>query len=331
MVLANPSRRRNIGHALRLSAAMAVGLPSAARAQAWPNRPIRIIVGFAPGGTADIYARSIGQHWSSRLGQPVVVENRPGAAALIALEMLAKSAPDGYTFALAPTSSYWQSRVLFKKIPFDPDADLTPMTLLPAGPLILGAAPDLPIRDLAGLVAHARAHKTSIGTFAPGSGAHMVIEAINRAYGLSITAVHYRGEAPMWLDAAANQVQAGLGTYATFAAVQDKGVRPIAVTTSSRSPKLPDVPTLVEQGMTDRFLALESWTSLVAPAGTPPPILARLADLATEFADTPRGLQFRDQFGISAKPLSFAETTSRAREDAPVSIDMTRSLGITLD
>ncbi len=331
MALANSSRRRHIGRVLTLSAAMAAGIAMPARAQAWPNRPIRIIVGFAPGGTADIYARSIGQHWSSRLGQPVVVENRPGAAALIALEMLAKAPPDGYSFALAPTSSYWQSRVLFKKIPFDPDHDLTPMTLLPAGPLILGVAPDLPVRNLADLIAHARAHRTSIGTFAPGSGAHMIIEAINRAHGLSIDAVHYRGEAPMWLDAAAGQVQAGLGTYATFATVQDKGVRPIAVNTSSRSPKLPDVPTLVEQGMTDRFLGLESWTSLVAPTRTPPEILARLADLAIEFADTPRGVQFRDQFGISGKPLSFAETTRRAREDAPVWIEMTRSLGITLD
>lgn len=331
MKITSPMRRRGLSLALRLSATTLVGATPLLRAQDWPSRPIRIIVGFAPGGTADIYARSIGQHWSTRLGQPVVVENRPGAAALIALEALTKAAPDGYTFALAPTSSYWQTRVLFKKIPFDPDRDLMPMTFLPAGPLILAVPPQLPVTNLKELVAWARSNKTSIGTYAPGSTAHLVIEAINRAHGVTITPIHYRGEAPMWLDVAANQVQAGIGTYASFAAVMQKDVRPIGVTTSHRSPKLPDVPPLVEQGLTDRFLSLEGWTSLVAPANTPSEILTRLADLTVEFADTPRGLQFRDQFGISLKPLSYAETTRRARDEASVWIEMTRSLGITLD
>jgi len=278
-----------------------------------------------------MYARSIGQHWSARLGQPVVVENRPGAAALIALELVTKSAPDGYTFGLAPTSSYWQSRVLFKKLPFDPDRDLVPLSLLPAGPLVIGVPAQLPVKNLAEFVAYAKANKASLGTFAPGSSAHMVIEAINRTHGLSITPIHYRGEAPMWVDVVSGQVQGGIGTFATFAVMQNKGVRPIAVTTSRRSPALPDVPTLVEQGMKDAFLGLESWTSLVAPARTPPEILTRLADLTVEYADTPRGLQFREQFGIRANTASHAESMRRAREEAPVWIEATKALGVTLD
>ena len=245
---------------------------------------------------------------------------------------MAKSPADGYTIALAPTSSYWQSRVVFKKIPFDPDRDIVPVTLLPAGPLIVGVTHNHPAKTMREFVQWARSNPASIGTFAPASTAHMLIDVINRSQGLSITAVHYKGEAPMWVDAASGQVNAGIGTFQSFSPLFDKGViRPIAVNTSSRSPKLPAVPTLVEQGFTDRILGLESWTSLVAPAKTPEPILARIADLAVEFADTPRGLQFRERYGIAKKPTTHREARRIAAEDAPLWIELARSLGITLD
>ena len=329
----NANRRRVLAAGAGLVAASVPGPHvSSARAQAWPTKPIRILVGFPPGGTADAYARAIGEHIGERTGQLVVVENRPGAAAMIALDAMAKSPPDGYTIALAPTSSYWQSRVVFKKIPFDPDRDIVPITLLPAGPLVVGVTHTHPAKTMREFVQWARSNPASIGTFAPASTAHMLIDLINRSQCLSITAVHYKGEAPMWVDAASGQVNAGIGTFQSFSPLFEKGViRPIAVNTSNRSPKLPTVPTLVEQGFTDPILALESWTSLVGPAKTPEPILARIADLAVEFADTPRGLQFRERYGIAKKPTTHREALRIAAEDAPQWIELARSLGITLD
>jgi tripartite-type tricarboxylate transporter receptor subunit TctC len=326
------SRRRRLA-AAGLATLVVPGLPaSIAHAQAWPSKPIRILVGFPPGGTADAYARAIGEHIADRVGQPVVVENRPGAGAMIALEALAKSAPDGHTIALAPTSSYWQSRVVFRKIPFDPDRDIVPVTLLPAGPLVIGVTHNHPARTMTEFVQWARTHPASIGTFAPASTAHMLIDVINRSEGLTINPVHYKGEAPMWIDAASGQVNGGIGTFQSFSALYEKGaLRPIAVNTATRSPKLPAVPTLVEQGFTDRILALEAWTSLVAPARTPEAILTRIAELAVEFADTPRGLQFRERFGIARKPTTHREARRIAAEDAPRWIELARSLGITLD
>jgi tripartite-type tricarboxylate transporter receptor subunit TctC len=327
------TRRRAIAAAAGLAALAVPGLlPRSARAQAWPSRPIRILVGFPPGGTADAYARAIGEHIAERVGQPVVVENRPGAAAMIALEAMAKSAPDGHTIALAPTSSYWQSRVVFRRIPFDPDRDIVPVTLLPAGPLVIGVTHNHPAKTMGEFVQWAKTHPASLGTFAPASTAHMLIDVINRNQGLTINAIHYKGEAPMWVDAASGQVNGGIGTFQSFSALYEKGaLRPIAVNTATRSPKLPAVPTLVEQGLTDPILALEAWTSLVAPAKTPEPVLARIADLAVEFADTPRGLQFRERYGIARKPTTHREARRIAAEDAPRWIELARSLGITLD
>ncbi len=329
----NATRRRALAAGTGVAATIVPGLHvSSAFAQAWPSKPIRILVGFPPGGTADAYARAIGEHIAERVGQPVVVENRPGAAAMIALDAMAKSPADGYTIALAPTSSYWQSRVVFKKIPFDPDRDIVPVTLLPAGPLIIGVTHNHPAKTMHEFVQWAKTNAASIGTFAPASTAHMLIDVINRSQGLSITAVHYKGEAPMWVDAASGQVNAGIGTFQSFSPLFEKGaLRPIAVNTSTRSPKLSAVPTLVEQGFTDRILALEAWTSLVAPAKTPEPILTRIADLAVEFADTPRGLQFRERYGIAKKPTTHKEARRIASEDAPQWIELARSLGITLD
>jgi tripartite-type tricarboxylate transporter receptor subunit TctC len=327
------NRKRRAG--LAAGASLAIGALAGVnplRAHSWPSKPIRIIVGFAPGGTADTYARAIGEHWAQKLGQPVVVENRPGAGAMIALDLLAKSPADGYTIGLAPTSSYWQSRVLFRKLPFEPERDLAIVTLLPAGPLVFGVPASHPARTVTEFVEWARTNEASIGTFAPASTAHMVIEALNRSRNVSIKAIHYKGEAPMWVDTVSGQVQAGIGTYTTFSAMYSKGgLRPIGVTTMDRSPKLPEVPTLVEQGFEVPMLALNSWTSLVAPANTPDAVLSRLADLSVEFADTPRGLQFREQFGIAGKPTSLEEARRRYRDESPVWIETARSLGLTLD
>lgn len=304
-------------------------LPSATRAQDWPSRPIHILVGYPPGGTADNYARLIAAHYQAKLGQNVIVENRPGGVGMIAMAALAKSPPDGYTLALSPTSVYWGNRAFYKNMPFDPDADVQPFSLLPAGPTIMAVPASTNITNYKDFISWAKQNPASAGTYAQGSTAHIMIDAINRSEGTKIVPIHYKGEAPMWVDTASGVLSAGFGTYTSFAPLFEKGLlTPIAVGTTTRSPKLPDTPTLVEQGLTARVFSLDPWTSMVAPAKTPEAILTRLAELTRDFADSPRGVIFREQYGIAQKPTLYQETLARAKSEAPVWIEMAKQLGI---
>lgn len=289
------------------------------RAQSWPSKPIRFLVGFPPGGFADNYARAMAEHFSPRLGQPVIIENRPGVVGQVALTTLTQAAPDGYTLCLVPTSTYWQSRVLFKKLPFDPDRDIAIVTLLPGGPAIQAVANSHPARNMREFLEWSKTNPASWGTFGPGSSAHLYAETLNHLPGVSLTPVHYKGEAPVWVDVIGGAIHAGSTTFSSFAALYAKGgLRPISVSTTRRCPKLPDTPTLVEQGFTAPLLGMEAWSSVVAPANTPDEILSRLADLAVEWAGTPAGVRFLDQYGIPRKPTTLAETRQFARSDAPL-------------
>lgn len=326
----DPSRRRALAVATTFGAAALAGTAARPlRAQAWPSKPIRFLVGFPPGGFADLYARSMAEHFSPRLGQPVIVENRPGVVGQLALNTLAQSTPDGHTICLAPPSSYWQARVLFKKLPFDPDRDLLPVTFLPAGPPIQAVATTHPARNMRELIEWSRKNAASFGTFGPGSSAHLFVETLNRTQNVSMTPVHYKGEAAVWVDVIGGAVQAGSTTFSSFAAMYAKGgLRPISVSGPKRCPKLPDVPTLVEQGFDEPLFGLETWSSIVAPANTPEPVVSRLAELSVEWAGTPAGVRFLEQYGISRPPTSPSETREFAKRDAPIWIETVRALGL---
>lgn len=326
--------RRRIAAALGL-APLAAALPGTVAAQGaagWPSRPIRILVGFPPGGLTDSYARQYGEHLSARVGQPVTVENRPGAGAIIALEALAKSPPDGHTLAFTTSGTVWQNRVLYKKLPYDADRELTPISLFPSGPLVVGINAALPPKSMNEFIEWAKTNRASMGTYAPASYPHMVADTINRTHGTKIESIHYRGEAPMWIDVGSNQVQIAIGSFQAFNTVAQKGlVRPLGVTGRFRSPRLPDVPTLTEAGMPDRLVTLDGWLPLIAPAGTPEPVLARLAEIAIEWGESPRAAQLRENFAIPNKPTPLAESRQRWKDESVVWIDLARQLGITLD
>lgn len=324
------SRRRTLAVGASLTLASLAGPATrSARAQAWPSKPIKFLVGFPPGGFADNYARSMAEHFSPQLGQPVVVENRPGMVGQLALTALTQSAPDGHTLCLAPPSTYWQSRVLFKKLPFDPDRDLSVVTFLSAGPAVQAVSANHPARNMREFIEWSRNNPASWGTFGPGSSAHLYAETLNRSQRVSMTPVHYKGEAPVWVDVVGGAIHIGSTTFSSFAALYAKGgLRPISVSGPKRCPKLPDVPTLVEQGFTEPLLGLEAWSSIVAPASTPEPILARLADLSVEWAATPGGIRFLEQYGIPRAPTTRPETSQYARTDAPIWIETVRSLGL---
>jgi tripartite-type tricarboxylate transporter receptor subunit TctC len=330
-------RRRAIaaGSALGL-AGLAGGLPRPAAAQAaagaWPGKPIRILVGFPPGGLTDAYARQFGEHLSAKVGQPVTVENRPGAGAMIALEALAKSAPDGHTLAFTTSGTVWQNRVLYRKLPYDADRELTPISLFPSGPLVMGITANLPPKTVLEFIEWSKTNRSSMGTYAPASYPHMVADTINRGHGTKIESIHYKGEAPMWIDVASGQVPVAIGSFQAFNTVAQKGlVRPLGVTGRFRSPRLPDVPTLTEAGMTERLVTLDGWLPMMAPAGVPEPVLVRLAEIALDWAESPKAAQLRENFAIPNKPTGLEETRRRYKDESAVWIELAKALGITLD
>ncbi len=326
--------RRRVAAALGL-APVAAALPRAASAQAaagWPSKPIRIFVGFPPGGLTDAYARQYGEFLATKVGQTVTVENRPGAGAMIALEALAKSPPDGHTIGFTTSGTLWQNRVLYRKLPYDADRDLTPVSFFPSGPLVMAVSDKVPVKTVQEFIEWAKRNPTSMGTYAPASYPHMVADTINRTNGTKIESIHYKGEAPMWVDVASNQVQVAIGSFQAFNTVASKGlVRPIGVTGRFRSPRLPDVPTLSEAGMKDVLVTLDGWLPMIAPAGTPEPILARLAEAAVEWGESPRAAQLRETFAIPNKPTPLEESRRRYKDESVVWIDLAKQLGITLD
>ncbi len=312
---------------------LTLGATGAALAQSapWPAKPIRIVVAFPPGGLTDAYARNYGEYLSGKLGVPVVIDNKPGAGAIIGIDAVAKAPPDGYTLGMSTSGTYWQNRVLYNKLPYNLDKDIVPVTVFPSGPLVVGVHEKIPAKNMAEFVAWAKKNTASMGTYAPGSYPHMVADQTNRQHGTQIQSVHYRGEAPMWLDVASGQTQVAIGSYLAFNAVAARGVRPIGVTGNYRSPKLPDVPTLTEQGNTEKLVTLEGGLPLVAPAGTPEAILKRLADEAVAWSNTEKAAKLRETFAIPNKPKNLAATRKDWEAEVPVWIKLAVDLGIKLD
>lgn len=302
-----------------------------AQTAAWPSKPIRLVVGYPPGGLTDAYARNYGEYLSQKLGVPVVVDNKPGAGAMLAIDHVAKSAPDGHTLLVTTSGTVWQNRVLYTKLPYNLDKDLTPVVMFPSGPLVLGVNDKLPIRTLADLVDWAKKNPTSMGSYAPGAYPHMVADQLGRKHGFAMQTVHYRGEAPMWLDVASGQLQVAIGSYQAFNTVSARGVRAIGVTGAYRSPRLPDVPTLTQQGNEDKLVTLEGGLPVMAPAGTPEAVLQRLNREAVEWANTERAAKLRETFAIPNKPKNLAQTRQDWETEVPVWIKLAVDLGIKLD
>ena len=319
-----------------LKAATALGataLAPAAFGQSpkWPTKPIRIIVAFPPGGLTDAYARHYGEFLSTKVGQQVTVENKPGAGAIIGIEAVAKSPPDGHTLLMTTSGTVWQNRVLYSKLPYNLDKDLTPVAFFPSGPLVVGVPEKIGVKNFKEFIEYAKKNPTSMGTYAPGSYPHMLADQTNRAEGTKIQSIHYRGEAPMWVDVAGGLLQVAVGSYQAFNTVSTRGVRPIGVTGTYRSPKLPDVPTLVEQGVEARLVGLEGGLPLMAPSGTPEAVLQTLSRAAVEWANTPTAAKLRETFAIPNKPKNLAETRKDWERDVPVWIKLAVDLGIKLD
>ena len=326
----DPSRRRTLqGMAALAAGSLVPGLH--AQTARWPDKPLRVVVPFPPGGLTDAYARLFADHFSQTLGQPSVVDNRPGGGAIIGISQVAKAAPDGYTVLVSTSGTVWQNRVLYSKLPYNLDTDLTPIAVFPSGPLVVAVAPEVPAKNMREFIAYARERPVNMASYAPGSYPHMVADQLNRHAGTKIQTVQYKGESPMWVDVAGNSAQIGIGSYQAFNTVQQRGVRPIGVTGKYRSPKLPQVPTLVEQGVDTPLVGLEGGLALMAPAGTPEAVLLALSKIATACVETERGAKLRENFGIPNKPKDLAGTRRDWDTEVPVWIKLAVDLGLKLD
>ncbi len=326
---ADPARRRLLGAAG--AAGVITAAPAIVRAQAWPSKPIRIVLPFPAGGLTDNYGRQYGEFLSRKLGQPVVVDNRPGASGTIGVDAVCKAPADGYTLLVTTLSSVWQSRVLYRSLPFNADRDLTPITLFHSGALAMGVNAKLPIKTPKDYVEMARKKPVNMGSYAPSSWPHLIADTWNRNENLNLQSVHYKGETPMWVDIATGQIEAGVGSFQAMRPHIERGtVRPIAVVGNQRSPTLPNVPTFAEQGFKDPIFTLEGWLPMCAPAGTPPEIVQRISEAILEAYTTPKIKALHESFGIPIGPTGIEEARRRWKEESPIWIALAHRLGITL-
>ena len=325
-MIVRPTRRDVLRYG---SAAALAALPAPAIAQAWPSKPIKIVVTYPAGGLTDVFARAYGEYVSQKVGQPVVVENKTGAAGAIGAEMVKSSPADGYTLMFTNSTTMIMNKVLFKKLPYDPDKDFALVAWFNTGHLPTIINKDVPARNVAEFAAWARDRKVSLATYGAGSYAHVVTETLNRHYGLKMEAVHYRGEALMWQDVASGAVQGASGSYASASAVLQTGAgRPIAVPTMERMRKLPDVPTFYEQGLTEKAFQVRGWVGCAAPVGTPDDVVQKLSDLMVEAGKTERIQKIIDTFGIDEAARDRVYFKKVLDEEGPVWLDVIKSLNI---
>ncbi len=264
--------------ALSLAATLAILAPHAARAaDAYPAKPVRFVVAFPPGGGTDIIARAIAQKLAERIAQQVVVDNRPGAGGNIGTDIVAKSAPDGYTMLMGSAGPLAINASLFGKMPFDPIKDLAPVTLAASTPNVLVVHPSLRAATVKELIALAKARPGEINFASSGHGtpAHLAGELFNSMAGVKMVHVPYKGAAPALADLLGGQVQLMFSTMPpALPHVKDGKLRALAVTSAKRSPAAPDLPTLDEIALPG--FEANTWHGVVVPAGTPATIVARL-------------------------------------------------------
>ena len=281
---------------LALAASAAVAGPLGAQAQDrthFAARPLRVVVPFAAGGATDVIARVLGERMGQRFGQSVVVDNKPGAAGLIAGEAVAKAQPDGMTALLGTTSSMLTNKYLYKKTPYDPLTDLTPLVRVCLAPIALVVTADTPAQSLQEFMAWIQAMKgkLSYGSYGIGSHGQLACTTLSEVGGADMTHVAYKGEAPMVQDLLGGQVKIGMGSLLSLKSHIDAGkLRALAVTGPRRVPLLPDVPTFAEAGYPQDALSLVGWLAIAGPKGMPTDVARQWAQAANHAVASREGM-----------------------------------------
>ena len=316
-----------------LMAAVLVGSPLVANAQSdYPNKPIRLIVAFPAGGSTDIVGRIVAQKLSERLGQAIVVENRGGAGGTIGTDAAAKAAPDGYTLTLGTTSTMAVAPGAYSRLGYDSVKSFSPISLVAVTPYLLVVNPDIPAKSLAELITLAKSQpgKLNFASAGNGSTTQLAMEMLNDVTGMKMTHVPYKGNAEADLAILSNQVQVLFGSMpALLQHAKQNKLRALAVGTAKRSPALPEVPTVAELGYPGFEAAL--WLGVLAPAGTPKPIIDRLNKELVAIAATPDFKAAMDKNGADATSNSPEQFASLIQNEVSKYGAITKKLGIKLD
>ena len=294
----------------------ASGLSGAQAAEAYPSKPIRFLVGFAPGGANDLVARAIAPRLGERLGQQVVVENRAGAGGNIATELAARSAPDGYTMLLASVASFGMSPALLGKVPFDPINDFAPVTRAVLVTSLLSVHPSTPWKTLKQFTDLARKQPGKITYASPGVGtiSHLSAELFWRTAGIRLNHIPYKGGAPAVVDTVAGHVDSTFGLISTQTPhVRSGRLRALAVTSSKRSGALPDVPTVAESGYPG--FEASGWLGVAFPAKTPAVIVERVHKETVAVLNLREVQAQLEDLGLDAEPSSPAEFQALIKAD----------------
>jgi len=276
------------------------GAPTATAAE-YPTKPIRLIVGFAPGGGTDTTARAMSQKLTDALGQQVIVDNRPGAAGNIAAELVSKATPDGYTLLMGTIAALSINPSLYNKLPFDPIKDFAPITQAVDSTNVLSLHPSVPAGSVKELIALAKTKPLNFGSSGVGGTGHLAGELFNTMAGVKMTHVPYKGGGPAMIDLVGGQVQLVFATAAS-AVPQIKGgrIKGIAVTTAKRSALMPNLPTISEAGLPG--FDANNWYGVLAPAKTPRPIINRLNAEITKVLNMPDVKNFLFNQGLDPAP-----------------------------
>ena len=290
-------------------------LAASAQAQSaadnYPNRPVRFLVPYTPGGALDVFARALGQHFLERTGQPMVVENRPGASQAIALDAAAKSPADGYTLVMGTQSGLVFLTAARKSLPYDPLRDITSITMLITFPFVVTVHPSLPVRSIQELIAHAKAQpgKLFYASIGSGSGHHLATEIFKTRTGIDMVHVPFKGNAQAQTDLVAGQVQVMLEGPSILPYVKSGKVRALATTARTRTKSLPELPTVIE-------------------AGVPRPIIDRLNREVGDFLRLPSTHEKFAPSGYEFLPSTPEEMTERIKSELPMWTKVMRAVGI---
>ena len=276
--------------ALAIATATLLTGPSAAWAEAWPSRPVTMILPFTAGGGTDLLARALAQELGEKFGQQFLVDNRTGAGGNIGASAVAKAAPDGYTIMFGTPGPLANNKLMYKNLPFDPEQAFMPIVLIAKSPVIIAAKASLPVKDLKELTAYAKANPGKLTVGVPGNGTlgHITSLLLQRELGISMTNVPYRGTSPVVNDLLGDQVDLAMDFMPSYVPLaRDGRIRALAVTTAERARDLPDVQTVQEAGF--KGFEASAWFALAAPAGTPNEIIDKLNAATNAFLKSPKG------------------------------------------
>jgi tripartite-type tricarboxylate transporter receptor subunit TctC len=320
------------GRAVCATLAVLLSFPVLAAEQTYPSKPIRLVVPFPAGGSLDVVARAIGQKLTEAWGQPVVIDNRPGAGGNIGADLVAKSAPDGYTILEGALSTHAVNVSLYNKMPYDPIKDFAPITLVAVTPNVLVLNASYPVNSVPELLAYARANpgKLSFGSGSNGSAGHLAGELFKTEAGVDMVHIPYKGGAPALQALLAGDTQLMFDNLANSAAQLKAGkLKALAVTTAKRSSLMPELPTLSETGLPG--FDIYTWWGFMAPAGTPKEIVAKWNAEVTRILNSPEMKAFFAQQGAEPAPDSPEQFAALIRSEISKYAKIVKQSGAKVD